>query len=82
MRKGILFQGENIGRDNSPGNAVAWRGGARRLGLRPKPWGGFPTRMLLGAASAGAPPQTPLGALAPRPPPERGLERSISSRRT
>ncbi len=35
----------------------------RRLGLRPKPRGGFAARMLLGA-----PPQTPLGAAAPRTP--------------
>ncbi len=53
-------------------------GGPRRLGLRPKPQGGFATRMLLGA-----PPQTPLGAAAPNPllnsrsDPERsGAERS------
>ncbi len=51
-------------------------GGAWRLGLRPKPRGGFAARTLLGLrpqTPAGAPPQTPMGATAPRPRSERGL---------
>ncbi len=51
------------------------QGGPRRLGIRPKPRGGFAARMLLGAPPPD-PRQIPLLAPAPRPPDERGLGRS------